>query len=265
MARRAVEMEAAAEERASKPVTPKSNLLRAVAMVTLVGAIVSISPYLFFHAQERVQNAGKQFNQLTETRASGDAVALANKAQATLSIGKAQRTATLDAAIATGTDLDLGSQTSLSQKSHGVSHFPKPVADWVGILRSYEEERTTLALSQLKTASGDNVPDKAALADQFQDQWIQLVERFEKEDTPNECQDLAAAYGRTLRETAKAVIDKVRTTSAVSTVSVGQQALESVLVPPAQDADQLLKELCSKFGSSKDFGIEAQLKAPKQP
>lgn len=262
MTRRAQELEAAAETKAAKPRQEQSNLLRAVAYVTIIGAVVSISPYLFFRAQEKVNGASKAFSDMTDTRSAGQANALADKSKGTLSIGKAQRTASLDAAMRTGIDQDpAAGQPTSTDSTDQVNHFPQTVSDWVGGLKQFEKERETLALSQLRVLGETVGDDRSKMGDQFEDEWIQLLRRFEKEEAPLPCQDLAAAYSRTLRETANVLVNRIRGSEKPSLAS---DAAVTVLVAPAQDADQLLNKLCNRYGSSKDFAITAQLRQQKQ-
>ena len=263
MARRAEEMEAAAQERASKPKVERSNLLKAVTYVTVIGALVSISPYLFFRAQEKVAGAGKEFTNLTDVRSVGEAQVLARRSHESLGVGRAQRTASLEAAMTTGTDADLTAPTTSVSAEPKVKpdHFPPTVSAWIDSFKAIEEERKTLAVSQMKTGSAATDEDRVKLAGEFEDQWIQLLHKFEKNEIPPRCEDLAAAYSRTLRETGNVVVGKIRHLQPHATTVSNEDT--SVLVAPAQDADQLLRDVCSKFDSSKDFIIDAHIQMPK--
>lgn len=263
MTRRAQELEAVAVEKAAKPKRQESSILRTVAWITVIGVGVSVAPFAFFRAEERLSDAGKALNQLTDTRSTAESQSLASTAKPSLYIGRAQRTATLEAAEGTGLDSDAPVSTDSESHAKRINHFPAEVSAWITSLHGFEQERQTLAISQLKAADESPADQRAALLEEFKDQWVQLLKRYEKDPAPKDCADLAASYSRTLRESGNAVVNQLKETVSAATVSVNADAGEKVLVAPAQDSDQLLNELCTKFGSSKDFTIQAVVTAPK--
>jgi len=155
--------------------------------------------------------------------------------------------------------------------------MPNDVRQWLQHLASIEQERISLASSQVSGAAGiagasgnsqdGGAQDFADASTVVRAAWSDLNDRFNSEPVPAECASIRSLYNTTLTGTRALVLDMMTAmrqavqnpTRAVVVLNRIRSASYDRVDTPAESVDEAIDDLCARYDSDKWFKIDNQL------